>query len=231
VLIKLEVVYAGYPKAYFKGKGMSDDDAVAHVNKVYTWYEIIDSLHRQIFIARLMLQIPEQWAGFLWPVFLIRPAPLDQLRAYARTRNSMQEEFHIVKSTLCDTMPALKYDSQTLIAEGNLDPDNLPKGFVTGVADYYCGGRGRSNNTHKQIAGSAIRLSGPVLDVIGEIGNDEHPDLARSFHRKLFSCTGSPVLADEELYCRSYRDMLSTNTLKGSSAFSAAIDVDRINAL
>jgi len=172
VVIRLEGAFAHYPKTYFtEVKCMAASEIDILMKETSEWFGVVDGHHRLLVIQRLIERRPEQWCGFQWNVLLIQPAPLEKLRAYARARNALQEDTFIVKTSVYDIMKALKDDANTLIREKSLDKENLPKGFISDVADLYAGGKGRSTNTQKQLAGCVIRLSDAVMDTIRDIVN------------------------------------------------------------
>jgi len=232
VVVKLEGAFCSYPRSYLiEERGMSIEESKKELAKFPVWFGIVDGLHRLLVIQRLMKKIPEQWAGFSWTVLCIRASPLDQLRAYARARNALQEESYIIKTTVFDIMKSLYEDSNTLKRDKCLEGDKLPKGFVSAVADFYAGGPGRSTSTQRQLAGCVLKLSRDVIEKIGALVNGEHPELRRSYEKQKASTQGRSLNPFPSLDCRIYRDMISTNTLKGASAFMNSSEEDQINSL
>lgn len=118
VVIKLEGVYSHYPKMFLSNtKRLPEAEVNTILAETPDWYGVVDGHHRLLVLQRLIEKRSEQWCGFQWNVLLIPASPIDQLRAYARARNSLQEENFIVKTSVYDVMRALKDDAKTLVRE------------------------------------------------------------------------------------------------------------------
>ena len=93
------------------------------------------------------------------------------------------------------------------------------------TAQAYDGVRHARNSTLQQIANISIRLPIPVINEMGNIMNEDHPEIILASKKSMTSskvCTQSEEELLETEDCRRYRSFINISILKSSSAFMNA---------
>ena len=172
IVVKLTGSLRSHLLDYFRDQGLSEKNVVDHVNAREEWFGIIDGEHSQKAIMRL-IETRKRWAGYEWFVTVVKSSySIDKYRQLARMQNERKDSRFIIEYTFFDMISNMRTEFEVL---------NRIQKRVTGqdVVNVYCGYAVTSKkvSTLVQTANTAIRLSRSVINAIGEVCNEEHPDL------------------------------------------------------
>lgn len=207
--------------SYWTGTGLSASEAREKMESRDQWFGVVDGMHRHSAILELIEKHPETWEGFRWPVTLLKGGvPLLTLKQLARVQNAKHSETCFVEPTLFDMLNGLREEHDRLKTERN-----SKKVTAADVAAAYDGSSHAKESTVKQIAATASRLPLSTIEVIGEIMNEEHPELAASsFSRSDTSVTKENVKTKFD--CRVFRKFINITSLKQATIFMKASGTD-----
>ncbi len=170
-----------YPEKYFiEDLGLSEAEAEAEVSKFSTWYGIVEGCHRNESLRRLARESPESFASFTWTVLLLKPAPLQKLRAFARNISEKQKSSYNIASTVYDSLFSLREDYISLTA---LSSSNSVS--ITALCSFATGCTKPPSEAMRVLARRAIGLSTSTISKLGELLNAESPRLHTAVHQKI----------------------------------------------
>ena len=168
----------------------------------------------------------ENFAGFKWPVVVIRWSSSDNIRAISRMCHEMQRDAHLIDFTLPDTMQNLRdiIDTQCRRQGIVLAPgEKVRNGFIKEVMTVYSGRHGYADNTMRNICGIVVKISSEVVHSIRLLLTEECDTYCKQLG------TRRPFGDDT----RVYKKLLSSQSLKGVKQFlgGAMQDGDKINVI
>ncbi len=205
---------AAYPKKYFTEVHCMDEEGATHeVSKFATWYGIVEGEHRNEALRRLSNEAPQDFLSFSWTVLVLRPAPLQMLRAFCRNLADKQRSSYVVATTLFDSILSLQQDISLM---RSLHPEKDVT--VRALCHYAMGYERTPSETMRFLAKRALSLSPRVVNELGEILNAEEPDVA-------YSRVGKSTPKDT-IDCRVFRKVVIASTFRSSRAFFNNSDPD-----
>jgi len=225
IVIPLTGVYRRQALDHFKGLGMTDTEAKEKLGARPVWYGVVDGTYRLIALRELIQEFPARWCGFSWPVTVLRGGhDIQVLKQLARQQNRRHAARFYVETTFFDTLRGLRDEAVRLRIQNNNKQPTARQ-----VACAFDGSSHKSENTIRQTAAMVMRLDDRVIEVIGEIVNAEHPDLAVPYtldknhgdrvNRATFART---------LDCRVFRNFIHCSSLKSATKFMNAAGEDGI---
>ncbi len=207
MVVPLTGAESAYPKRYFMDDmGFSEEDAEAEVSKFSSWYGIVEGCHRNESLRRLACQYPQSFVSFTWTVLLLKPAPLQKLRAFARNIVEKQRSRFTIASTLYDSLFSLREDYRSLTAHSSSDSIS-----ITALCCFATGSKRPQSEAMRVLARKAISLSDETIEKLGDLLNAEEPEIAYSRAPK-----NTPI---DTLDCRVFRKVLMINTFRTARAF------------
>lgn len=204
---------------------MSNEDAKTKMLGKDKWFLVIVGGYRHEALIQLGHKDARTWAGYRWRVKVVFWKPLPVLRAFARHSNELNGKEHIIELTFYDKIAALKDVSLEIIRDrGEINDTSRPNRLLNSTLDRYSAGRSTINETTRQIASVALKLSENVIDSIGEIFNEENTRLANGQAKKR-----KPKTCQDH---RLYRKIFNSVTFKKALTFlNVASDEDQKNTL
>ncbi len=217
IIVKLTGTLLVHAHEYFRKTGLSESAVKLKLKEREVWYGIVDGEHSHSAIIRL-IENSARWTGYKWFVTVVKSGHnIDRYRQVARMQNERQSKNCFVEYTFFDMVCNMRTEYEKLCKT---------KRRVTGqdVVNVYCGYSGVSKkvSTLVQTANTVMRLPADVIKVIGEISNEEHPDLALSNKKinRYGATTVDEIMKKED--CRVFRSFLHITSLKSSTAFMNA---------
>lgn len=228
IVIPLTGVYRRYVIDYFKSKGMTEADAREQAGTKSAWYGVVDGMHRLLAIIELIEEEPDIWSGFSWPFIVLKGGhDIQTLKQLTRHQKFKHSASHYIETTLFGTISGLREEADRLRAES---ADKTPTAMA--IAFAFDGNVHKKTSTRKQTATLAVRLAPEVVEVIGEIVNSEHPDLAcRSDYatQTIVPRGASREVVMRTMDCRVYRNFINATSLKSATKFLNADGQDAVS--
>ena len=218
IVIPLEGTLRRCLTEYFKtDKNMSEADAKEKAASRDHWYGVVDGMHRLLAIWELSDEDYDTWKGFSWPVTVLKGGHnVSVLKQLARQQNAKHSVECFVETTFYDTIRGLRDEAQRLSREAN-----GKKPSAREVAEAFDGMPHGRESTVKQCATFAMRIPERVIEVIGEIINSEHPELA-SGQKEAGRSPHSAQAVMSSTDCRVYRKFVNITSLKSATTFMNA---------
>lgn len=217
-------------KYWIKSKGISEAEAYA---KAYEddkdWYGIVDGQLTFSSLSELEQIRPDPFQDFKWIVTVIEWQPMHILKAFSRARNMLQTK-NVLQITLFDTISAIhEIAHEKTILSGDCYEDVIKQhGIVTKIADEFNCGSMYARETARTLTGAALRIKPAAVDVLGKIINEEDLNMAQ---KVIEVDTDERVDVNDVFDARAYKNIISTNTIRGAVAFLNATAEDQCSAL
>ncbi len=213
VVVPLTGTLFSFVLNHFKETYQLDDSQARKAASVHdTWYGIVDGGYTNAAIRKLRETNPK-WAGFMWFVCVLKGGfSVERYRQLARYQNYLQSPKYYVQWTLFDELYNLRKEFQNLCLQ-------KAKPTHAEVAREYFGSKVHEiNRSMTMLSSTAIRLSKDVINEIGLIMNDEHPDLCLKSNCEE-SCALTSSDAIRMMDCRKYRNVVRLMSLYSSRSF------------
>ncbi len=176
MVIELTGSEASYPKTYFiDDMGYSEAEADAEVSKFSSWFGIVEGCHRNEALRRLTRLNSLMFASFTWTVLVLRAAPMQTLRAFARNILEKQRSCYRIAPTLYDSIFSLREDYRSLTTLSSAS-----KVSITALCTFATGSNAPPSEAMRVLARKAIALSDSTISKLGELSNAEEPEIAYS---------------------------------------------------
>ena len=231
VVVNLPEEELGLVRDFLLSKGESNEEATARTyNQGIEWYGVVDGAHVHTALMNLHDCRPDPFMDFYCIVTVIKWHPIEKLRAFgsASARNALHSS-NVTEMTIFDILQAMHdiANKKARLSGHTLEDMLKLRGKIKEVADEYSGGSHYSRETIRTLAGAALRIKLEAVRTLGTIMNESDMELSTKILAKVTE--GSPE--DRVIDDRAYRHIISTNTLRGASAFLKAEGVDQSNAL
>ena len=198
---------------HFRSHGLSEQEVKDRVSERNVWYGIVDGGLSHEALVRLMNKY-ECWAEYLWYVTLVPSGySIEKYRQLARLKNERHDSRLFVEVTFFDMINSMRMEYDRLV-------QMRPKVSGVEIANEYIGYSlcDKKISTIVQTANTVIRLPKSVIKVIGEITNDEHPEIAVS-NPKINKDGVSVDEIMEKYDCRIFRNFIHITSLKSAKVF------------
>ncbi len=202
----------GIVEEHFKKQGLSAAQVEERIKSRPQWYGIVDGLHSHTALTYIKNNY-NGWDSFKWYVKILNSGfPIDKYRQLARIQNSKHDAAFFIELTLFDILYNLRLEHERLKREKK-------KCGGSETAQAYDGTRHARNSTLQQKANLSIRIPLAVLEEMGKIMNQDHPEMIMS--SKSMNKKGAQTEDElmERTDCRLFRKFINIVTLKGSSSF------------
>ncbi len=217
IVVHLNGTMLKYVYDHFKEQNLSEDEVKQRVEARSCWYGIVDGEHSHMAIIKL-IDTYERWVGYKWHVTVLKSGKsMERYKQLARCQNERHENRYYVEVTFFDMISNMRYEYERL---------SMSQKRVTGqhVVDAYLGYSMTSKKTSTliQTANTVIRLTKSVIETIGRISNDEHPELALGNLKlnKFGSKTVDEIM--QQIDCRIFRNFIHITSLKSAKTFMNA---------
>lgn len=230
VVVKIPEEELHLVKRYFIQQGQSQHEAedFAFAQGIQ-WYGIVDGIHTHQSLSDLERSRPDPFQDFKWTVSVIEWQSIKVLKAFSRARNMLQTT-NAVEMTLFDAISGILDIAlqKANLAGESMDTFAKRHGIIKEVADDFSGGTKYSRQTTRTLTGAALRIKREAMVVLGQIMTEENKVLAGKIMEKTSLST---VLPEDVFDARAYKNIISTNTIRGATAFLRADGTDQSNAL
>lgn len=207
---------------YFREQGLSEDRVNEEVSKHTRWFGIIDGNHRNQAVRWLVLN-KAPWSGFNWMVTILKSGfTMERYRQLARFQNHRQSPRYYIQVTIFDELSNLRSEYNRLCSEQTKPSHAL-------VARTYFGTQS-TTRTMTMMASLAVRLDQRVLDTLGSIINQDHPDQCLSKEIKTTCNYRNVQDVMKTVDCRIHKDFVKLQSLYASKVFMNARSQKEIDA-
>lgn len=217
IVMPLTGAHRHYIASHFRSIGLSTSEVKEKVDSKDEWYGVIDGMHRYCAITEMMKEDSRRWEGFLWPVTMLRGGfSLQTLKQLARVQNAKHCDSYYIEPTFFDMLSGLREEYDRIKSHRG-----SKKVTSAEVSAAYDGASHAKESTIKQTAATAVRLDHSVIKAIGEVMNEEHPELAASCINPTLNSSNKEDV-QSKVDCRVYRKFINITSLKQATVFMKA---------